>query len=288
VPGRAAPIGLVHGDVHPGVADRLARGAKPRAVAQLGQDRDRGQLPDLVVTHQRPAARLTARVRAQLPVQGGDPRLDRVDHRQRDRDLLARGVRQRLSGQPLAPVTDHQLAALHAAVVIQRRLDPLLVLRALLRKRVAQPHPGAQIQDVIGRDPRLRQPLEHQQLTQMPRVGAIALRALPRSPQPGSLRRLCEMHAGADPAQLLDHESPAGRRLQRDLQPPAAEALEEPPHPGTVRRRHAPAPHLAGLGIDPLTGDLRSMLIKSHYDAHQGPPQAPRFQRLRGHAPRLS
>jgi hypothetical protein len=48
------------------------------------------------------------------------------------------------------------------------------------------------------------------------------------------------------------------------------------------------APHLAGIGIDPLAGDLSSMLIKSHYDAHQGPPQAPRFERLRGHTPRLS
>jgi hypothetical protein len=30
------------------------------------------------------------------------------------------------------------------------------------------------------------------------------------------------------------------------------------------------------------------MLIQSHYDRHTGPPQAPRFQSLRGPAPRLS
>ena len=45
---------------------------------------------------------------------------------------------------------------------------------------------------------------------------------------------------------------------------------------------------LAGVDVDPLASDLPSMLIKSHYDAHKGPPQAPRFERLRAHAPRLS
>ena len=36
-------IGLVHGDVQPGVAHGLTRGGKACAVAQLGQDGDRGQ-----------------------------------------------------------------------------------------------------------------------------------------------------------------------------------------------------------------------------------------------------
>jgi hypothetical protein len=31
---------------------------------------------------------------------------------------------------------------------------------------------------------------------------------------------------------------------------------------------HARALHLAGVGVDPLAGDLPSMLVKSHYDAH--------------------
>jgi hypothetical protein len=153
---------------------------------------------------------------------------------------------------------------------------------------VAQPHPGAQIEDVIGRDPRLRQPLDHQQLAQMPGVGAIVLRAFLRPPQPGRLRRLGQMHARADAAQLLDHEPPPGRRLQRDLKLPATETRHELPHRGAIRRRYTRALHLAGLGIDPLAGDLPSMLVKSHYDAHQGPPQAPRSERLRGPHPRLS
>ena len=108
-------------------------------------------------------------------------------------------------------------------MVIERRLDPLLPLAALLRERVAQPDPGAKVKDVIGRDPRLRQPLDHQQLPQMPSVGAITLGALLRAPQLGGLRRLGQMHLGTDPAQLLDHEPPARRRLQRDLELLAAE-----------------------------------------------------------------
>src|SRR5919201_3014186 len=90
------------------------------------------------------------------------------------------------------------------------------------------------------------------------------------------------MHARADRAQLLDHEPPAGRRLQRHLELGAAEALQEPPHRLAVRRNHTRPAHLTGLGLDPLGGHLPSMLIKSHYDHPTGPPQAPRFTDLRG------
>ncbi len=75
---------------------------------------------------------------------------------------------------------------------------------------------------------------------------------------------------------------------ERDLKLPAAEARQPLPHRSAVRRRHPRALHLAGLSVDPLASDLSSMLIKSHYDAHKGPPQAPRLPSLRGHAPRLS
>ena len=34
--------------------------------------------------------------------------------------------------------------------------------------------------------------------------------------------------------------------------------------------------------------DLRSMLVKSHYDCHSGPPRASRFKTLRGPVPRMS
>src|SRR6266508_2268345 len=90
------------------------------------------------------------------------------------------------------------------------------------------------------------------------------------------------MHTRADRAQLLHDEPPAGRRLQRDLKLRAAKATQESPHRLAMRRRHARPRHLAGVGLDPLGGDLPSMLIKSHYDHPTGPPQAPRFTDLRG------
>jgi hypothetical protein len=48
-----------------------------------------------------------------------------------------------------------------------------------------------------------------------------------------------------------------------------------------VRRRHPRPPDLTRLGVDPLRRDLRSVLIQSHYDRHQGPPQAPRSEHQR-------
>ena len=60
-------------------------------------------------------------------------------------------------------------------VVIEHRLDPLLPLAVLLNQRVTQPRLGAQIKDVIGRDPRLRQPPRQQQLAVMAGIRAIAL-----------------------------------------------------------------------------------------------------------------
>jgi hypothetical protein len=122
----------------------------------------------------------------------------------------------------------------------------------------------------------------------MARVGAIALGALLGPATRGGLGRLGQMHPRPDRVQLLDHEPPPRRRLQRHLELLATEALNELADAGTVRRRHTRTRDLARRRLNPVGGDLRSMLIESHYDRHTGPPQAPRFKRLRGHAPRLS
>ena len=49
VSGGAGLVGLVHGDVQAGVADRFARGREAAGVAELGEDRDGGQRADAVV-----------------------------------------------------------------------------------------------------------------------------------------------------------------------------------------------------------------------------------------------
>jgi hypothetical protein len=153
---------------------------------------------------------------------------------------------------------------------VEHRLDALLPLPALIDQRVTQPHPGAQIEQVVGRDPRLGQTPDHQQLTQMPSVGAIGLGPPLGPAEHRSLGRLGEMHVSSDRAQLLDDEPPARRRLQRHLEPPAGEPRQVAPHLLAVRRRDTRAPDLAAVGVQPIRGDLCPVLIQSHYDRHHG------------------
>jgi hypothetical protein len=268
----------MHGDVDAGVADGLARGGEAAGIAEFGEDRDRGQRAHPVVAHQRPTAGLAVGVVAQLPVERRELRVERVDHRQRDRDLLACRGRQLQVRQPCARLGAEQPAARRDTVVIEHRLDPLLPLAALVDERVAQPHPAAQLVQMPGRDPRLRQPPGHQQLAQMSGVGAIALGTLLGAAARRRLRRLGQVDLRPDRLELLDREAPARCRLQRNLELLAPKAGGEASHSGPVRRRDTAARDLAGRGIQPLGGDLRPMLVESHYDRHKRPPQAPRSE----------
>jgi hypothetical protein len=102
----------------------------------------------------------------------------------------------------------------------------------------------------------------------MPRISTIALRAL-LVPAPGSrLCRLGEMHARADPAELLSHEPPTRRRLQTNLELPTLEPLTELPNGGPMRRADTPARNLTGVSVQPLRSDLRPVLIQAHHDRH--------------------
>jgi hypothetical protein len=49
-------------------------------------------------------------------------------------------------------------------VVIEHRVHPLLPLRSLVNEGVPAPYPGAEVKQARGRDPRLREPAEQQQL----------------------------------------------------------------------------------------------------------------------------
>jgi hypothetical protein len=155
-------------------------------------------------------------------------------------------------------------------VVVEHGLHALLPLAALIDQRVAQPHPRAQVEQMLRWDPRFRQPPDHHQLAQMAGVGAIALGALLGLAARRGLGRLGQMHARADRLQLLDDEPPAARRFQRDLELAATETGGEAAQPGAIGRRDPSARDLAGRRVQPLGGDLRSMLIESHYDRHLG------------------
>ena len=68
---------------------------KAAGVAQLGEDRDCGQPPDPEDRiDQRAAALLLAGVGAQLLVKRDELEIERVDHAERDRDLLSGGDRE--------------------------------------------------------------------------------------------------------------------------------------------------------------------------------------------------
>jgi hypothetical protein len=218
-----------------------------------------------------------------LLVQRRDLDVERLCHRDRNLDLLTRRIRNLDRVEPGAAFAAEQmqLGALRQPVVIEHRTDALLPLAALIDKRVTQPDLRAQIQDVVGRDPRLRQPPDHQQLPQMLRISAVALGSLLLATQRTRLRRLTQMNAGPNQAQLLNDEPPARRRLERNIELLTGEPAKKTTDTVTVRRRHPRPPDLTSLGVDPLRRDLRSVLIQSHYDRHQGPPQAPRSEHLR-------
>jgi hypothetical protein len=90
MPRRAPLIGLADGDVQARVAHGVAGVLKPAGVAELGEDRDRCQLADPVdLISQRSAPGLLAGVLAQGEIKRAQLQIDRVDHRQRDGELLA-------------------------------------------------------------------------------------------------------------------------------------------------------------------------------------------------------
>jgi hypothetical protein len=161
--------------------------------------------------------------------------------------MLAGGLGQRRVLEPGAPFggQQHQLASVADPVVVEHRTDPLLPLAAIIDQRVPQPHPSTEVEQMLGWDPALRQLAEHQQLAQMPGVCPVGLRPLLVAAQRARLCRLGKMHPGAHRPQLLDHEPPTSRSLQRHLELPAGEPLKEAAHRLPVRRRYPPPGDLA-------------------------------------------
>src|ERR1700682_1847203 len=124
--GASVLVGLIDRDVDPGVADRLTRGGESSAVAELGKDRDRRQLTDPVMAHQRAAPQLATRIAAQLLVKRRDLGAQCIDHRDSDRDLLTRSARDPNTLEPCSPLAGEQiqLTAVWQPVVIEHRTNP--------------------------------------------------------------------------------------------------------------------------------------------------------------------
>jgi hypothetical protein len=141
----------------------------------------------------------------------------------------ARGP-ERQPGHPLALLQGQQVPAPRDPVVIEHRLHPLLPFGPLLRQRVPAADPGPEIEQMRGRDPRLRQPADQQQLPLVASIGPVGLGALLLALQRARLGRLREMSLSADPLEFLDHEPPARRRLQRHLEIATGEPPQELTH----------------------------------------------------------
>jgi hypothetical protein len=100
--------------------------------------------------------------------------------------------------------------------VEELRLQPLLPAGALVDQRLAQPHTRTQLQDLRRRDPRLRQLARREQPQQQIAVGPVGLRAPLAPALTRRLGRVSEMGAMPRPLDLLDHEPPARRPLERE------------------------------------------------------------------------
>ena len=151
----------------------------------------------------------------------------------------------------------------------QLRLETLLPGGALIDQRLAHPHPCPQLEDLGRRDPRLGQLAREQQPELQITVGVVGLGA-PLAPASGRrLSRIGQMGAVAGPLDLLDHEPPAGRALERELSLTAGELRQPGTHLGPRRRRDPTTPHLTRLAVERLVGDLPSMHIQRHYDFHR-------------------
>jgi hypothetical protein len=130
---------------------------------------------DPVATHERLAARLAAGDVAQGGLQLVELGVQEVDRAQGQVHGVAGDGGQLEAGQPDAALIGEQPGAFRQAVVVQHGVEGLLPGGALVHERFAQPHLGAEVSDVGGRDPGLGQRPTQQQVTQVVGVGPVGL-----------------------------------------------------------------------------------------------------------------
>jgi hypothetical protein len=158
-----------------------------------------------------------ARVERQRAVERRQLVIDPVDHPQRQGDQLPPGRRQLDRRECLATRAGTRPQPRRHALVEQLRLQPLLPGGALVDQRLAQPHARAQLQDLRRRDPRLRQLPRREQPQQQIAIGPVGLRPPLAPTLSRRLRWIGEMRAIAGTHDLLDHEAPTRRPLERKL-----------------------------------------------------------------------
>ena len=121
---------------------------------------------------------------------------------------------------------------------------------------------------MLRRDPGLRQPASLEQLTQVPSVLAIILRPPLGSPECSGVSRLGEVGLDASGLELLDHEAPAGGRLQGDGGLSALESAQPVPKSDSGRRTNLAAGELSSFSVEAIEGDLVPVHVEAAYDGH--------------------
>ncbi len=233
------------------MADDVIGVAEPARVAQLGPDRHRGDRADAELGGaQRPAAGLAARDHIQLAAQrvqlGGEP----VDLAQRGAGGLPTGRGQLHPGDCGTALRGGHARGHRDALVEQGRRDPLMPRAALIEQVLVQPDGGPGFQHVARRDPGLGQVPGGQVRPQVPAVGLIGLGVPLAAAQRRGVSRLGQVRDDPRGEQFLDHITPPGAALQREMH---IVLPGKPGQPGPQMlpvSRHHPTPlHLPGHGV---------------------------------------
>jgi len=179
----------------------------------------------------------------------------------RDRDLLAR----RGPGAAALPASSNPLWSSGCSAAGTRgrehRLDPLLPFTALMRQRMAQPHPCTQTEDVIEAGS-----------TTPATARSSTTRADAWRPRDRSSRAACccacqlsaPVQPGARPLRPVAAPRPRTASRSWPLAPPRApdhRIAARPANTGPVRRRDPRVRHLPGVGVEPLRGASSSSTV---------------------------
>ena len=108
-----------------------------------------------------------------------------------------------------------------------------------------------------------------QQLAQVAGVGAVGLGAPLGAAQRPGVGRLGQVRAEPGALQLLGDEPPAGGGLQREVGLLAVELSKPGAQLQAGGRAELPAASLAGVGVDPVVGDLPPVDVEAAYDGHR-------------------
>src|SRR5829696_8782329 len=137
---------------------------------------------------------------------------------------------------------------------------------------MAQPHQSPYLLDVIGWNPRLRKPVYHHKIPQVPGVEAIRLGPLLGPLQGLGLRRLGQVRLDSGALHLLDDVAPAGGGLHGDGDLLSGEPLGELIEPLSEAlaggRADLAAMYFAADHLYVVEGDLLSMYVESTYNIH--------------------